>query len=179
MNQFMLALALGKVVHGLLVSVVTVALGTHGLAKALKLGPVSDSLAQGNHAVAVLYVGSIGSLALLARHSVTAPFVALDLMLHTQETSWLLFMWFAIYATVHVGLALFIGAAAIGTAVLVFNALTRRVDELQLIREGKLAPALVLAAVMVATACLLAPGLASALDALLPMPALGRYVLPI
>ncbi|MCO4763493.1 MAG: DUF350 domain-containing protein, partial [Myxococcales bacterium] len=61
---------------------------------------------------------------------------------------------------------------AFGTGV--FSRLTRGVDELQEIREGNVAPALVLAAVMVVLALLAAPGLQMALDGLLPLPELGR-----
>jgi hypothetical protein len=48
------------------------------------------------------------------------------------------------------------------------------VDEIAEIRKGNVAPAIVLAAVMVVLALMTAPGLENALEGLLPLPELGR-----
>ena len=61
---------------------------------------------------------------------------------------------------------------ALGT--FLFTKLTRNVDEMEEIRKGNVAPAIVLAAVMVVLALMTAPGLEMALEGLIPMPQLGR-----
>ena len=67
-----------------------------------------------------------------------------------------------------------VGACVLALGTWLFTKLTKGVNELEEIRKGNLAPALVLAAVMVVMALMTAPGLRTALDGLLPLPSLGR-----
>ena len=77
-------------------------------------------------------------------------------------------------AATKVGLTAVVGVIVLALGTFLFTRLTRGVDELEEIRKGNLAPALVLAAVMVVLAMMTAPGLRMALDGLLPLPVLGR-----
>ncbi len=65
-------------------------------------------------------------------------------------------------------------AIAIGAFLFNFNRLTRDVEEIEEIKKGNVAPALVLGAVLVVLALVAAPGLETALDGLLPLPTLAR-----
>jgi uncharacterized membrane protein YjfL (UPF0719 family) len=67
-----------------------------------------------------------------------------------------------------------VGAAALAIGAFLFSRLTRGVDEIAQIRKGNVAPAIVLGTVMVVIALMVAPGLETALDGLLPLPTLAR-----
>jgi hypothetical protein len=122
----------------------------------------------------VLSAASLLSLGLLAQHAVSATFSAMDLMYRGQKLAAPMVGKFAFYGFVHVILSLAVGAAAIAVGAFLFGRLTRGVDEIEEIRKGNIAPALVLGAVMVVIALVAAPGLETALEGLLPLPTLAR-----
>ena len=104
----------------------------------------------------------------------SATFNAMDLLYRGRDMSWLAVRRFGIYAAMHLGVSIVISAAVLALGTLIFTKLTRKVDEMAEIRRGNVAPALVLAAVMVVLALMTAPGLQTALDGMLPLPELGR-----
>ena len=79
-----------------------------------------------------------------------------------------------LYGVVHSTTALAMGAAVLVFGTRGFVRLTPDTDELAEIRAGNVARAVVLAAVMIVLALLAEQGLETLLDALLPLPTLGR-----
>jgi hypothetical protein len=61
---------------------------------------------------------------------------------------------------------------------MLFDKLTGGVEEMEQIRAGHVAPAIVVGAVLIVLALLTAPGLETALEGLLPVPELPEGVLP-
>ena len=170
MSSTILLIGIAKVVFGLIVAVVGILSASRLISVLLGLANVERSLARGNLAIAILESGAILSLALLCRHSVSATFVAMDFLYQGADFSPAMLPAFLGYALVHVGAALALGAVGVAIGVTAYGALTRRIDELQEASEGNPAPALIIAAIMVAIAILTAPGLETLLDGLLPMP---------
>jgi hypothetical protein len=114
------------------------------------------------------------AIGIMLRHAVIATFNAADLMYRDAELTLLAVRRVASYALVHLGLSCVLSAAVLALGTWIFGKLTRDVDEMEEIRKGNAAPALVLAAVMVVLAMMTAPGLQMALDGLLPLPELAR-----
>lgn len=124
-----------------------------------------------NPAAGVLHGSALLSLGILARQSLTSLYDTLDLILLRGEIlktlPKVLFL-----GIMHVGLALALGSALLALGVWLFNRLTPGVDEVAEVRNGKLAPALVLGAILITFAMLAAPGLEALLSGLVPYPAL-------
>lgn len=174
MHATLFLIGLGKIVFGILVGAAGVWLGSRVLGRLLRLGEMDAELRQGNTAVAVLSGAGLISLGLLAQHAVSATFAAVDLMYRGHRISAPMVGKFLFYGVAHVALSLAVGALAIAIGVFVFNRLTAGVDEVEEIKKGSVAPALVLGAVMIVIALMAAPGLETALDGLLPLPTLAR-----
>ena len=161
-----------KLLFGLLVATVGGLLASRLLSRLLGLGRVEEELKRGNVAVALLEVGALLSLALLCKPAVEATFTSMDYLYRGRGVTPAVLLEFARFGFGHVGLALAVGAGVMATGTLLYAGLTRRVDEIAAVREGNPAPALVIAAVMVAMALLAEPGLETMLDGLIPMPVL-------
>jgi len=167
-------IGLGKILFGILVGVAGVWLAWRLLGKLLRIGETEAAIAKGNASIAILSAASLLSLGLLAQHAVTATFAAMDLMYRGQTLAAPMLGKFAFYGLIHVGSSLAVGALSIATGAFLFNRLTRDVDEIEEIKKGNIAPALVLGAVVVVLALVAAPGLETTLDGLLPLPTLAR-----
>ena len=170
MSTVLLLIGLAKIAFGLIVAVAGILLASRILSLAMGLPRVERSLARGNLAIAILESAAVISLALLCRHSVSATFAAMDFLYGGADFSPAMLPAFVGYALVHVGVALGLGAACVAGGVLAYAALTRHVDELGEVSQGNPAPALTVAATMIAIAMMTAPGLQTVLDGLLPMP---------
>jgi uncharacterized membrane protein YjfL (UPF0719 family) len=145
-------------------------LGTSGLAA----GEVDAGQKNGNVAIGVLKGASLLSLGLLMQRAVVSTFTAMDLMYRDADITADAVRRIVVYASVHVGLSVIVSAAVLALGTWLFTKLTRGVDEIAEIRRGNVAPALVLAAVMVVLALMTAPGLEMALEGLIPLPELAR-----
>jgi len=174
MNLVLFLTGLAKVGFGIFVGALGIFLASRVLNRLLRSGEADEEQKKGNVAAGILYASSLISLGLLVQHAVSATFAAIDLMYHGRTLTVPILMRFSIYALVHVSFALAVGAAVVALGTLIFTYLTRGVDEIAEVRKGNIAPALVLAAVMVVMALMTAPGLQTALDGLLPLPTLGR-----
>jgi uncharacterized membrane protein YjfL (UPF0719 family) len=172
----LLLLGLAKGVFGIIVGTVGIFFASRLLARLRRrAGPDTDeALKRGNVAEAVLEAAALLSFGIVGQHAVTSTFSAMDLLYRGQDLELHMLGRFALYGLVHVGVSLIaaVGALTIGTWV--FGRLTRGVDELAEVAKGNIAPALVLGAVMIVMAWMIAPGLQSVLDGLLPLPVLGR-----
>lgn len=174
MNSSLLILGLAKALFGILVGAVGIFVAARALHRLLGSGKTEAETKQGNLAVGVIEAGSLVALGILLRHPVTATFNALDLMYRDTELSLAALRRVATYALIHLTLSVVVSAAVLALGTWLFTKLTRGVDEMAEIRAGNVAPALVLAAVMVVMAIMTAPGLEMALDGLLPLPVLAR-----
>jgi len=110
----------------------------------------------------------------LVSPAVQATFDAMDLLYRGQTLAPGMMGRFSLYAFLHVGTALVVGAAVIALGTYLFNRFTKHVDEIAEIRKGNIAPALTLGAVLIVMALMSAPGLRTVLDGLLPLPELPR-----
>ncbi len=124
-----------------------------------------------NPAAGILHAASLLSLGLLARESLTALYGTLDLLLLRGEVLKTLPR-VLLLGGLHIGLALGVGSLLLALGVWLFNHLTPGVDEVAAVRAGKVGPALVLGAILVALALLAAPGLEALLTGLIPWPRL-------
>ena len=174
MNISLLLVGLAKALFGILVGAVGIFAAARALHRLLGSGKTDKETKAGNLAIGILKAGSLIALGILLQHAVTATFDAMDLMYRDQQITSLTFGKFATYASVHLGVSVAVSAVVLALGTFLFTKLTRGVNEMEEIRKGNTAPAVVLAAVMIVLALMTAPGLQMALDGLLPLPELGR-----
>lgn len=171
MNLTLVLVGLIKVVFGGLVGSFGIWLAFRGLNRLLGTHAIED-LRQGNTAAGIVHAASLLSLGLLVQHAVQATSEAVDLTVRLPSFQPLLVARLALFSLLHVGLSLGVGTAVLAAGVLVFNRITPGLDELAEVRRGNIAPALVLAAILVVLALLTAPGLQASLNGLIPFPEL-------
>ncbi len=174
MNTSLLVVGLAKALFGLLVGAAGIFVAARALHRLLGSGETDEHTKAGNTAFGIFKAGSLVALGILLQPAVVATFDAMDLLYRDQELTAVAARRFVTYAGIHVGLSVVVGACGLALGTWLFTKLTKGVNELEEIRKGNLAPALVLAAVMVVMALMTAPGLRTALDGLLPLPSLGR-----
>lgn len=174
MNVSLFLIGLGKILFGIVVGAAGVWMGARLLERLLETGEMDAELEKGNSAAAILAAAGLLSLGLLAQHAVTATFAAIDFLFRGQTVSGAVLGKLALYGLAHAALSLAVGALSLAIGIVLFSRLTRGVDELAQIRKGNIAPAIVLGTVMVVIALVVAPGLETALDGLLPLPTLAR-----
>ncbi|XXF76798.1 DUF350 domain-containing protein [Myxococcaceae bacterium GXIMD 01537] len=171
MNLTLVLVGLIKVLFGSLVAALGIWLAYRGLNRLLGTDAIED-LRQGNTAAGVVHASSLLGLGLLVQHAVQATSEAVDLTVRLPVFQPLLVGKLALFSLLHVGLSLAVGCAVLGLGILLFNRITPGLDELAEVRRGNLAPALVLAAILLVLALLTAPGLQAALNGLIPFPEL-------
>jgi uncharacterized membrane protein YjfL (UPF0719 family) len=179
-NLTLLLVGLAKVVFGLIVGVLGVLLGSRALGRLMHGGHADAAVRNGNMALGVLNAAGIVSLGILAQHAVTSTFSAMDLLYRGHDPDAGALGRFAVYAFVHVGVSLGVGSTVLSLGAWVFGKLTREIDEIEEIKKGNVAAAIVLGGVLLVLALTTAPGLQTSLDGLLPLPALdfGEAVTP-
>lgn len=178
MNTTLFLIGVLKLAFGVLIAAFGIFFGLRVIHRLLKQEGADRALAEGNSALGLMQASCLVSLGLLVQPAVQASFDAIDLLYRGQKFAPAMLARFAMYALLHVGTALVVGALVIAIGIRIFVRLTREVDELAEIRKGNIAPALSLAAVIVVMSLLAAPGLRSILDGLLPLPELPRDVVP-
>jgi uncharacterized membrane protein YjfL (UPF0719 family) len=171
MNFTLFLVGLSKVVFGGLVAALGIWLAFRGLNRLLGMDPTVD-LKQGNAAAGIVHASSLLSLGLLVKNAVSATFDAVDLTFHTLPPPVTALARLTAFALLHVGLSLAVGAGVLALGMLLFDKMTPGLDELEEVRRGNVALALVLAAILVVLALLTAPGLQAALNGLIPFPEL-------
>lgn len=174
MNASLLLVGLLKALFGIVVGAGGIWAASRALHRLIGSGELNASQREGNVAIGILKGGSLIALALLLQRAVISTFDAMDLMYRDAEINALAMRHIATYALIHVGMSVVVGACVLALGTFLFTKLTRDLDEMAEIRKGNVAPAIVLAAVMVVLAIMTAPGLEMALEGLIPMPELGR-----
>lgn len=178
MHTPLFLIGVAKLVFGVLIGAFGIFFGLRVVTRLLQQPEGDKALAEGNAALGVMQASCLVSLGLLVQPAVQASFDAMDLLYRGQTIAPGMFPRFLVYAVLHAGSALVVGATVIAIGIKIFSRLTREVDELEEIRKGNVAPALALGAVVVVMALLAAPGLRTILDGLLPLPELPRDVVP-
>jgi uncharacterized membrane protein YjfL (UPF0719 family) len=173
-NTSLLMFGLAKAAFGILVGAGGIFAAARTLHRLIGFGKTDAGVKEGNDALGVMKAGSLIALGILLQHAVRATFDALDLLYRDAEVTITALRSVFVYGLVHLGLSIVVSAIVLALGTWLFTKLTRGVNELEEIRNGNVAPALVLAAVMVVLALLTSPGLQTALDGLLPMPELAR-----
>jgi uncharacterized membrane protein YjfL (UPF0719 family) len=173
-NVSLFLIGIGKILFGIFVGAAGVWMGARVLERLLRTGNLDAELEKGNSAEAVLAAAGLLSLGLLAKHAVTATFAAIDFLMRGQQIAAPVVGKLALYGIAHAVLSLSVGAGTLAIGTFLFSRLTRGVDEIAQIRKGNVAPAIVLGTVMIVIALVVAPGLETALDGLLPLPTLAR-----
>jgi hypothetical protein len=125
-----------------------------------------------NVAAGALHASSLVSLAFLARNSLLATYDTIDLTMHAGKPDAIALLKVLGHGVLHVGLALALGTGLLFLGVWLFNRLTPGIDEVAAVGQGKVAPALVLGAILIVLAMLAAPGLEALLAGLVPFPQL-------
>jgi uncharacterized membrane protein YjfL (UPF0719 family) len=165
---------LAKLVFGVVVGAIGIFCASRLLRRLMKRAVADEAIKGGNVADGILEAAALVSFGIVCQHAVTATFSAMDLMYRGHELEAFMLSRFAFYAVVHIGASLFAAAGTLAMGTWIFGLLTRGVDELAEVRKGNIAPALVLGAVMLVLALMMAPGLQTMLDGLLPLPTLQR-----
>ena len=178
MNADLLMTGGAKLLFGAFVGVIGVVLGAWLVARILGIKDPAEELRGGNHAVALVMAASVLAIGLMVKNAIGATFNAVDLIGRSSGVAESMgtghiFM----YAGVHLLASITVSVLIVLLGVWVFTRMTRGVDEIKEAKEGNLAPAIVLATVMVVLAILVSPGLRTLLDGLLPLPTLGRDIL--
>lgn len=168
----LLVIGLAKVVFGVLVGAAGIFLGSRVLTRGMRLRDAEKQSAGGNVAVGIVVASGLVALGILVSRAVVGAFTALDFVIQAGRVSAGSAVTIALYAMLHVVVALVVGAVSLACGSFLFAKLTRDVDEVAEIRKGNVAPALVLGAVLVVMALMTAPGLTTVLDGLLPLPEL-------
>lgn len=176
MDLVLFSVGLIKIVFGGLVAALGIWLGLRGLSRILGSHPVEE-LRQGNVAAGLVHATSLVSLGLLVQHAVRATSDAVDLAVRSPPFQPLEVAKLLGLALVHVGLSLGVGVAVLALGILMFDRMTPGIDELEEVRKGNLAAALILSAILLVLALLTAPGLQVALNGLIPFPQLPEGVL--
>ena len=174
MSPSLLLFGVAKMMFGVLAGAIGLFTSLRALRALLRWGDADEELARGNLAVAIIEAAAVIAFGILLQHTVSATFTAMDLLYRGQTFVPAMAGRFALYASAHVALTLVVGVAALALGARLFDLLTRGLDEIAEIRKGNTAPALVLGAVLVMLAVVVAPGLANALEGLLPLPTLAR-----
>ncbi|AGC47848.1 hypothetical protein MYSTI_06575 [Myxococcus stipitatus DSM 14675] len=179
MDLTLLFVGLVKVVLGGLVAALGIWMALRGLSRILGTQPVEE-LRQGNTAAGLVHASSLVSLGLLVQHAVLATSDAVDLTVRTSPFQPIMLGKLIAVAALHVGLSLGVGVAVLAMGILLFDRMTPGIDELEEVRKGNVAAALILAAILLVLALLTAPGLQAALNGLIPFPQLpeGTVVAP-
>ena len=128
-----------------------------------------------NPAAGIVHASALVSLGLLVRQVLTALYDTIDLFLLRGEFLKTLPR-VLLLGGLHIGLALGLGTALLTLGVWIFNRLTPGIDEVAAVRAGKIAPALVLGAILITLALLAAPGLEAILSGHIPYPQLPEGV---
>jgi uncharacterized membrane protein YjfL (UPF0719 family) len=173
MNLGLFLVGLAKVAFGLVVGVLGIFAASRILGRLLRAGAVDAAVREGNVALGLLNASATVALGILAQRAVAATFDAMDLVYRDRRVDAAVIGKFFGYAFFHVGLALVIGSVALALGAWVFGKMTRDVDELAEIRRNNIAAALVMSGVLIVLALMTAPGLSTALDGILPLPALA------
>lgn len=174
MNASLLMFGLAKAAFGIVVGACGIFAAARTLHRLIGFGKTDGGVKAGNEALGVMKAGSLIALGLLLQHAVRATFDALDLLYQGHDVSLRALRSVLVYGLMHVSLSIVVGALVLALGTWLFTKLTRGVNELEEIRKGNVAPAVVLAAVMVVLALMTSPGLQTALDGLLPLPELAR-----
>jgi len=173
MDLMLSLVGIAKLLFGIMVGVVGISIAARVATRVGGFHSVDEGLRAGNNAIGVTVAGSLIAMGILVQHAVRGTFGALDLLLHRSGEA-LGVGWIFVYGVLHVALALGVGAGILVIGMRTFVRLTPEVDEIAEIRDGNVASALVLAAVMVVMALLAQQGVETILDGLLPLPTLGR-----
>jgi uncharacterized membrane protein YjfL (UPF0719 family) len=173
MDPMLALVGLARLLFGVFVGVVGITLAARVATRFGGFESVDAGLRGGNPAIGIVLAGAIVAMGILVRHAVTGTFGALELLRHSAESALGVAVVLA-YAAAHLIAALGVGVALLVAGMRIFVGLTPEIDEVREIHEGNLASALVLAAVLVVLALLAQQGVETMIDALLPLPTLGR-----
>ena len=173
MDGMLALLGVAKLCFGMVIGVAGITIAARQVTRFAGFDSVDEGLRSGNVALGIVVGGAVLAVAILVQHAIAGTFGALDLLLYAQ-TGAAGIGWIAIYAVVHVGAALGIGALLLSVGTRAFVRLTPEIDEIAEIHDGNVASALVLAAMLVALALVAQPGVETILDGLLPIPGLAR-----
>jgi hypothetical protein len=165
-------LGLAKVAFGIFAGALGIFVASRFLRRIMRRD--SEDASTRNVADAVLEAASLVAFGVLLQPAVSATFSAMDLMYRGHALEAAMLGRFALYACAHIVASLVVATIALGAGTLLFGRLTRGVDEIAEVKKGNVAPALILAAVMIVMALMTAPGMQSVLEGLLPLPTLAR-----
>jgi len=128
-----------------------------------------------NPAAGLLHGSALIALGVLVRQVLTALFDTIDVFLLRGDFVRTLPR-VLLLGGLHIGLSLAVGTGLLWLGVWIFDRLTPGIDEVALVRAGKLGPAVVLGAILITLALLAAPGLEALLSGLIPYPQLPEGV---
>ena len=167
-----------KMIFGLLVGVVGILFASRLFDRLIGAHRPDKEIGKGNLGVAILKASGLVALGILCLNAVETSFAAVDYLQLARGVSWGVVGYAALHALLYTALALTTGACVLAVGTTLFDRLTGGVDELEQIRAGNVAPAVVVGAVLIVLALLIAPGLETTLQGLLPVPDLPQDVFP-
>lgn len=176
MNVSLLVAGTAELVFGVGAVAVALTISARSIRKLLKfpaLSPQNPSESQEkvHTSVGLVYAASCLATAWIIRSAVSTPFEALQLM-SSEGLGLIPLLKCAAYGAIHVLVATAVGIFCTIGGVVVFDRLTEGVEEVEAVKKGELAPACVLASVIIAIALVVSPGLDLLLQGTLPLPTL-------
>ena len=173
MDATLLVTGFVKLAFSLVVGILGITTAARMFKRINGLTDLNEAIKENNIAVGIALSAAVVSIGILIQPAIYGTFSALQLLSYSAE-QWLDIAWVVIYAFIHVAAALLLGAAVISIGTRVAIRLTPDIDEIEEIRSGNVACAVLLAAIMVTLALLAQQGLQMVVDGLLPMPTLSR-----
>ena len=143
MDLTLVSTGLIKVIFGGLVAALGIWIAFRGLNRLLGTNALED-LRQGNTAAGIVHAASLLALGLLVQHAIQATSDAVDLTIRTPPLQLMMLARLALFVVLHVVLSLGVGTAVLALGVLLFDKMTPGLDELEEVRRGNVALALVL-----------------------------------
>ena len=176
MDFTLVATGAAKLAFSIFVSVIGITTAVRTMKRAIGFADISAAMRDENVAVAVTFAAAVIAVGTLVQPAVYGVFSAFELISAAAQ-SWSSWLWLIVYAVVHVLLSLMIGIIVLIIGTQIAIRLTPSIDEVEEIRGGNVACALVLAAVLIVLALVSRDSVQTILNGLLPMPALGRDAL--
>ncbi len=173
MDTTIILIGLATLSFGVFVGVVGITTAARLIKRFAGLPDVDTAIHEGNIAVGISLAGAIFAMGLMVQNAVQNTFSALDLLRYSANT-WVDVTWVFAYAIGLILAALVVGAGVIIVGVRASVRLTPNIDEIEEIRNGNIACAIVMAVVLGVMGLLAREGLDTLLTGLLPLPPLGQ-----
>jgi uncharacterized membrane protein YjfL (UPF0719 family) len=129
-----------------------------------------EEIKKNNTAVGILMGAMILSIVIVCINSLESAITVLGIALRSPESTWLTYLKFSGIMLAHMLLSSIIAFFGVYFGIRLFMWMTRDINEMDEIRKNNIAVAVIIGVIVVSMAMLLAPGIKTLLDGLIPFP---------